>query len=288
MDKQINQRWQSLLLATIATVIMLGASSTSFAHNNFNAKPVKQTKRAAPTKEIVEKVLKSYWDKSEANYPNVKVTLTLNEVKFGKDYGATVQEVQVEGFPKGAIVTPAIVDFTVRTYYNKETQAVRRVREARVYRDKFDEWAVSTGSVRGEDTTTTEPAGGARTEVPTKDKPPTTKNDNQTTDKPADKDENGFPKPDFSEMEKYFEIVRTDYDFSLGRYNLLVKAKKKTNIFEWYLTFYDADGIKVSDRSFNGNLGSPEIGEPTKIYGYTPTEKEMKQVTRITITRKPF
>ncbi len=55
------------------------------------------------------------------------------------------------------MVTPAIVDFTVRTYYDKETQAVRRVREARVYKDKFDEWAVMTGGVRGQDTTTTEP-----------------------------------------------------------------------------------------------------------------------------------
>ena len=116
--------------------------------------------------------------------------------------------------------------------------------------------------------------------------------DNQpagTKDAPdaADKDENGFPKPDFSEMGKYFEIVRTDYDFSFGRFNLLVKAKKKTNIFEWYLTFYNADGIKVSDRSFNGSYGSPDLGEPTKIYGYTPTEKEMKKVTRVTVTRKP-
>ena len=291
MNKQTNTRWQSFLLATIATVIMLGASFTAFAHNSFNAKHLKQTRRAAPTKEIVEKVLKSSWDKSGDNYPNVKATLTLNEVKFGKAYVATVQEVQVEGFPKGAIVTPAIVDFTVRNYYNTETQAVRRVREARVYKDKFDEWAVMTGSVRGEDTTTKEPPENAKTvNASAKDKP-AVKNENQTTDKPADKagemDENGFPKPDFSEMEKYFEIVRTDYDFSLGRFNMLIKMTKKTNVLEWYMTFYDADGIKVMDRSFNANIGVPPLGEPTKIYGYTPSEKEMKQVTRIVITRRP-
>ncbi len=46
----------------------------------------------------------------------------------------------------------------MRTYYNSETQALRRVREARVYKDKMDEWAVMTGSVRGQDTTTKEPA----------------------------------------------------------------------------------------------------------------------------------
>ena len=66
---------------------------------------------------------------------------------------------QVEGIPEGAIVTPAIVHFTVRTFYNSETQALRRAREARVYKDKFDEWAVMTGKVIGQDTTTAEPVG---------------------------------------------------------------------------------------------------------------------------------
>jgi len=145
MNKQNSRSLQWLMLAAIVIVIMLGAAPAVFAQ------------KAAPTKEIVEKVLKSSWDKSGANYPNVKVVLTLNDIKFGKAYMATVQEVQVEGIPKGAMVTPAIVDFTVRTYYNTETQAVRRVREARVYKNKFDEWAVMTGSVRGEDTTTKEP-----------------------------------------------------------------------------------------------------------------------------------
>lgn len=157
MYKQTTEHFRSLMLAAIAIVIMLGVAPTAFAQNGLKAKSQKQTVRAAPTKEIVEKVLKSGWDKSGANYPNVKVTLTLNEVKFGKAYLATVQEVQVEGFPKGAMVTPAVVDFTVRTYYTNETQAVRRVREARVYKDKLDEWAVMTGSVKGEDTTTKEP-----------------------------------------------------------------------------------------------------------------------------------
>lgn len=55
-----------------------------------------------------------------------------------------------------------------------------------------------------------------------------------------------------------------------------------------YLTFYDADDIKVKEASLNGRFGEPELGEPTKIYGYTPSEKEMKQVTRIVITRRPF
>jgi hypothetical protein len=71
-------------------------------------------------------------------------------------YKATAQEVQVEGIPKDATVTPVVVDFTVRTYYASEIQAVRRVREAVVYKDKMDDWSIMTGSVMGQDTTTRE------------------------------------------------------------------------------------------------------------------------------------
>jgi hypothetical protein len=111
----------------------------------------------APTRAIVEQALKSSWDKSGTSM-DPRSALTLNNVKFGKAYKATLEEVEVEGIPKNAKVTPAVVDFTVRTYYSNETQAVRRVREAFVYKDKMGDWAVMTGSVKGQDVTTTEPA----------------------------------------------------------------------------------------------------------------------------------
>ena len=110
----------------------------------------------APTQETVAKALKNRWEKAKTT-SSPKATLTLNSVKFGKPYKATAQEVQVEGVPLNAVVTPAVVDFTVRTYYSNETQAVQRVREARVYKDKMDEWTVMTGSAKGQDVTTKEP-----------------------------------------------------------------------------------------------------------------------------------
>ena len=106
-----------------------------------------------PTQSTVEAVMKESWDR--AGPP--KSVLTLNSVKFGKPYKATAQEVQVEGIPSG-MVTPAIVNFTVRTYYDSETQAFQRVREARVYKDKMGDLAVMTGSPKGEDVMTKEPA----------------------------------------------------------------------------------------------------------------------------------
>jgi hypothetical protein len=110
----------------------------------------------APTKTVVETVLKGKWEAPEGpNHP--RTTLQVNSVKFGSPYQATVQEVQVDGLPQGAVVTPTIVDFTVRTYDPYATHAVRRVREARVYKDKFGEWEVMTGSPRGQDQSTEEP-----------------------------------------------------------------------------------------------------------------------------------
>lgn len=118
-----------------------------------------------------------------------------------------------------------------------------------------------------------------------------TKNTQQnavTKDAPdaVERNEDGFPTPDFSEMEKYFEIVKYEYNSVDGRVTFVVKAKKPTNIFRWYMTAYDADGIKISDTSFNGDVVSPEIGEPTRIYSFAPNEKDIKRVARIAITRK--
>lgn len=138
--RQITLRYASTLLA-------LGVLASS-AH----------AQGAAPNHAIVEAVLKSSWDRT-ASSTNVRQTLTLNSVRLGKAARATAQEWQVEGIPRNGQVTPAIVDFTVRSYYNSETQVLRRVREARVYRDRMGDWAVMTGSVRGQDVSTTETAG---------------------------------------------------------------------------------------------------------------------------------
>lgn len=136
----------ALGIAMVLTSTQIAFSAPSYAASN------------SPTQADVEKVLKGIWDKTPTSM-NPKTVLTLNAVKFGNPARATAQEVQVEGIPQNATVTPAIVDFTVREYNNRETQAVRRVREARVYKDKMNEWAVMTGSPKGQDVTTREPAG---------------------------------------------------------------------------------------------------------------------------------
>lgn len=102
----------------------------------------------------------------------------------------------------------------------------------------------------------------------------------------VERDENGFVKPDLSEMEQYFEVVKYEYNPLDGRVIFVVKAKKQTNIFRWYLSAYDADGVKFSETSFNGNVVTPEIGEPTRIYSFAPNEKDIRRVVKIGIARK--
>ena len=109
-----------------------------------------------PTREDVEKAMRASWEKAGDNL-SPRTSIEFNEIKFGSTNPANEQDV-IDGIPPDGAVTALIVDFTVRTYYTGTTQAARRKREAAVYRDKFGEWAVMTGQVRGEDTSTDEPA----------------------------------------------------------------------------------------------------------------------------------
>lgn len=311
MKKQISKNWQSLFPAIIAIFFALGTSGIpTFAQNEIGKKynsrdprPCSETpsKSKAPTiAEAVASVICN--SEHEAGIEtlflvdDVKVTQIGKGTPYVRGVYGNISDIDVDYLIYPIRGSYKKYQCTLSTGNPPEKSCLlsdESKADGRCYKNGFGQWMCGLSDLTVKDSVKVFPPGSVKTTNTTvKDEPTATKNDNQTTDKPADKpaerDENGFPKPDFSEMEKYFEVVRSDYDFSLGRFNLLVKPKKKTNVFEWYLTFYDADGIKVKEASFNANLGSPELGEPTKIYGYTPTEKEMKQVTKITITRKPF
>lgn len=129
-----------LLMALLATVLLCACGSSG----------------AQPAREDVERAMRAIWEKSGDNF-SPRTTIEFNEIKFGSTYPANEQNV-IDGIPPGGAVTAALIDFTVRTYYTDTTKAVRRKREAAVYQDKFGEWAVMTGQVRGEDSSTDEPA----------------------------------------------------------------------------------------------------------------------------------
>jgi hypothetical protein len=107
----------------------------------------RKSARASTNASRIEKALRSTWEKPGDSF-SPKTTVQFNSVTIGKTYPANAQDV-VDGVPPDSRVTAALVDFTVRTYYNGTTRAVRRGRETKVYKDKFGEWAVMRPGAEG-------------------------------------------------------------------------------------------------------------------------------------------
>lgn len=300
MKKQTTSNWQTIVFNTIAALFfMFAASSPGFAQKGIGAKYSARDpqtcadKKASGVKPTV----------AEA----VAAVICNSEGEFGGNL-YLVEDVKVTSFGKGQRPNPSnrlypskpdldSLEYEIRGSFKKyqcgqtygATETKRNCElydnanaKGVCYKDTFGSWACTLSDQSATEHTSVVPPGGKKSTG----NETAEKNDNQTTDNQADRDENGFVKPDFSEMEKYFEIVKYDYNPLDGRVIFVVKAKKQTNIFNWYLTAYDADGIKVSELSLNGNVVSPAIGEPTRIYSFAPNEKNIKQVARIAITRK--
>lgn len=108
--------------------------------NTDNNVPQQKSTGAKPTIADVTKVIKADWEKGPTSM-EPKKTVTINDIKFGASEKSNYA-MQLEGVPIGALVTHAKIDFTENKFYNNETQHVRRIMTAWVYRDQFGEWAV--------------------------------------------------------------------------------------------------------------------------------------------------
>ena len=108
-----------------------------------------------PAATDIEKAMRATWERP-ASGSSARTAYQANSIKIGTGAVANEQD-KIDGIPPGAWVTIARVDFTVRTFYTNTTQAVRRVRDCKVYKNQFDEWAVMIGQKRGEDQTNDEP-----------------------------------------------------------------------------------------------------------------------------------
>ena len=95
-----------------------------------------------------------------------------------------------------------------------------------------------------------------------------------------------FPKPDTTEWEKYYDVVKYEYDIIAGKLNFVVKPKKASRPSLWMINFYDADGVRViGENSLTGMSIFTEIGQPEKAFAYTPSEKTMATVKKVVVTR---
>ena len=326
MTKQINKSGYSSLLATIAIVLMFGAfgaavaqddKSISARYGSREPRTCEDTK--APTKGAITAALALKYLNCQMDYlagggdlylvENVKV-----EVGGGISYAAIMGQRSLSEIDVKHPVYP--IRGSLLRYQCKEVTGYATLSGANCntynepkatgycYKTTFGDWRCymndpDRNNIRhdvpppkgannnaGDKTATNDKPADTNPKQPVN--PKDTKQNIGTKDEPdaAESDEDGFVKPDFSEMEKYVEIIKTEYSPVTGKVNLVVKAKKEINIYRWYLNAYDADGVKISETSFNGGSIPLPIGELTRIYSYAPNEREIKRVTRITITRK--
>jgi hypothetical protein len=108
--------------------------------------------------------------------------------------------------------------------------------------------------------------------------------------KAADK----YPKPDFSAMEKYWEIVEWKYDFGTTSHvpNLIVIAKPKQKVVPVGrdVTWLDSKGVRIVRHYLYfspGQVQRSKTGAPIRGESKAPFKRERAQVKSVTVKEKP-
>ncbi len=100
-----------------------------------------------------------------------------------------------------------------------------------------------------------------------------------------------YPKPDFSAMEEYFDIVEYEYEFTgLGSFTVIAKPKQKTVPRWWTIVWRDDKGVAIVKHTLMFNdaeLSRTKIGEPIRGSSYAPEKRLMPQVKSVTVTENP-
>lgn len=101
-----------------------------------------------------------------------------------------------------------------------------------------------------------------------------------------------YPKPDFSAMEEYWEIVEYEYDFTTMVPNLIVIAKPKQKVVPvwWDITWLDSKGVKIVKHCIffsAGQVQRSKIGDPIRGESKAPFKREMAQVKSVKVTENP-
>ena len=99
-----------------------------------------------------------------------------------------------------------------------------------------------------------------------------------------------YPKPDFSAMEKWYEIVKYEYgDLSADRsLTVFFKPKVEARPYSFLVQYINKDGVVVRETAFRNyiELANTRVGETAKTDAYTPSETEMEKITIVRVFRK--
>ena len=99
-----------------------------------------------------------------------------------------------------------------------------------------------------------------------------------------------YPKPDFSAMEEYWEIVSYEYDFAEKQFRVIAKPKQKSVPLWWNVTWRDSKGITIEKFKIvfsQGAVQGAKIGEPIRAQGYCPFKRQMAEVKTIDVKEDP-
>ena len=300
MKNQIKQRLQMVLLAAI---FLLGAFGSTFAqgigakYGSRDPRPCKKTAAAGKVPTAAEAAAS---------------VICNGEHERGNESLFLLEDVKVTQIGKGSPYKPG-VDFNVdnldpkfliypirgslKKYQCGKPNASdggkscwlydEQNAEGKCYKDTFGEWqcSMSDKTLRVFDYTEVAPPGGA-TAAAAKDKPAAPKDNKQPAatkdDAVENRDENGFPKPDFSALEKWYQIIRYEYKPIEKKLYIYFKTDVayRERPTEFKMEFRNKDGMlmQYTEVSWMGGFSDAEVGEPTKGYVTMPRESVMKEV----------
>jgi hypothetical protein len=285
MKNQINQRLQTILLAAITTIFLLGAAHSTFAQAGSGAKygtrdlttcaDTKNPAKGAITAALAAQYARCTYEKADRESIGLLEDLKIQvggaipfnpkTYPYASDVNPNAPVYPLRGSYRNYLCAPVSDDEQWGNRGANCTVFVNTKATGVCWKTTFgDWWCAITNGGGANDSNLTEykmpPPGGAKTAAaaaaePAKDKPVTAaKNNNQPNAPKAavdeNKDENGFPKPDFSEMEKFYEIVRYEYNNIDHTLNIVAKMTQQVNPNDFKITFYDADGAKLLSNGY--------------------------------------
>lgn len=304
MRKQIGRGWQSSLLATIAVVLTFGAFSATVAQEKSigerygsreprTCADMKAPARGAITAALAEKYFICAAERLDGYYlflvENVKV-----EVGAGRPYNPNmdlnVPEIDVR-FP----LYPIRGSYSLYSCQAESDQYLpgrnctryeHKNAKGHCYKTAFGDWrcfqmelTIPNENIFNK----VPPPKGGKAPVANQPVGPKTVEPKTT----AGRDENNFVKPDFSEMEKYFDNIRYDYNFATREMNIVGTMKKVNNPNGWLVEYLDTDGAKITwGNTILRDWHEPSVGKVVKMYVRAATEKQMRdEVKKIVVTR---
>ena len=312
-----NQNFQqSLLLTAIATLFIFSAFTSTFAQKGIGAKygsrdpqtcaDSKSPKTGAPSPaQAAQYVVCS--SEHEVNYLYLAENVVVQQIGKGRPYNIN-EDINVPDIDVKTSVYAIRGSYTGyqcgkinldRTNTNRNcTKHEYPQAKGLCYKDTFGDWHCSMVDVKSDISETDVPPPGGATSAPKDEK---AGQNNQPNDNPkqtenkteaaAGKDENGFPKPDFSAMEKWYEIVRYEYQPDENRLYVYLKPKLDVRETEFFMEFKDKDGILLLDRTSTQFSGMPgrydaQVGDTVKVSVTAPREKILKQAVSAKVFKR--